>query len=127
MPTETDTHQRVPTPKRDLLIEEIRALRADIRAHNEGAQKRHESLMKSLTGQSKVIEEIAYDKNRWWAEIKKAVGWLGPTLWEMIRVPAGALLMGSLLLALSRILGVAPGDLLSALGPVPIPVQQVHQ
>ena len=120
---------RVSTPApewrraEDPLLAEFKGMRGELREHNAAAQRRHNDLMKSLNGQSKSIDEIAAGRGKAWADIKRAGLWIGPKVWEMLRVPAGGLLTGALLLMLSRLLGVSPAELLNALGSTPIPVQ----
>jgi hypothetical protein len=65
-------------------------------------------------------EEIAAQK-AWRAQLLEGARWIGPKIWELLRTPMGALLVGILLAQLSRALDIAPADLLQFLGVAPIP------
>jgi hypothetical protein len=98
---------------------------AVFKAHNAGAELRHKELMKALSQRDgatvKALKDLKDDDQRWGDRLEAAAAWLGPKLWELLRTPMGALLVGILLAQLSRALDIAPADLLQFLGVAPIP------
>ena len=109
---------RIPTDPVATLINEIRGLRVDIQEHNKAASLRHGELLTALRAKDNAVQ-VLVDERGWW---KRTLEKAAPYVWQALRTPLGALLLGVLVLGLAKALDVDPTTVVRLLAP-PLPVQ----